>query len=214
MSVLIDGESPLGVEVDFLCNPAPADEFDCVYIDRWAVHNPIFRSDLEFGIYASMLCDTHPVTDRLIFLQKKASKSFNFPIRIIKQIVQDMVDEGIFVYVEDCYPHLGGVELRLVRSYRHPPPGLPRLPPRETKRERISASVRSEVFSAAGGMCTYCRSPLTRTAGPRQFHVDHRTALARGGSERRRNLVAACATCNLRKGVKRVAEFMAVEDAL
>lgn len=212
MNVSIDSGSSSEVNVDFLRRSVPTDDFEEVYVDRWAVHNPIFRSDLEFGIYVSMLCDTHPITNRLIFLQKKVSARWNLPIRTIKQIARDLVEERIFLHIEDCYPHFGGVELEINRSYRHPPPGMPRLPPREMRRERISVHLREEIFKASGGICSYCHFPMTRSEGPRQFHIDHRVALTKGGSERRRNLVAACKTCNLRKGTKRPGEFLPAED--
>jgi hypothetical protein len=50
--------------------------------------------------------------------------------------------------------------------------------------------------------CAYCGSPG-------QLHADHRTPLARGGTNSIENLLPACATCNLRKHLLTEDEFRA-----
>jgi len=45
--------------------------------------------------------------------------------------------------------------------------------------------------------CAYCGQKL-----PKNFHVDHIVALARGGSNSRRNLQITCPQCNSRKSAK------------
>lgn len=54
-----------------------------------------------------------------------------------------------------------------------------------------------------GPVCLYCRVDLNRRADdPRQLTLDHWVPKSQGGSNRVRNLVLACATCNRRKGDK------------
>lgn len=60
----------------------------------------------------------------------------------------------------------------------------------------------SRMLNEQGMRCYYCAAPLS--AG---FHIDHRTPLARGGSNGPENLCVACPTCNCRKGAKTEAEF-------
>jgi 5-methylcytosine-specific restriction endonuclease McrA len=40
------------------------------------------------------------------------------------------------------------------------------------------------------------------------YHIDHKIAIALGGSNSRRNLVIACRTCNLSKGYKKVCKWL------
>lgn len=54
-----------------------------------------------------------------------------------------------------------------------------------------------------GRRCAYCGAEGEPT-------VDHRTPLARGGSNRIDNLLPACRSCNLRKGTKDELEFRAL----
>lgn len=51
-----------------------------------------------------------------------------------------------------------------------------------------------------GWCCAYCGIGLTK----KTVQVDHVIALARGGTNWPANLVPACATCNVKKGVKRI----------
>lgn len=51
------------------------------------------------------------------------------------------------------------------------------------------------------GRCYYC-------GRRRKLTIDHKVALARGGSNRPSNLVLACKPCNSRKGIKTAKEFM------
>lgn len=46
--------------------------------------------------------------------------------------------------------------------------------------------------------CAYCRTKI----GPADAHVDHIVPRALGGSNSRRNLQLACASCNLSKSAK------------
>ena len=51
------------------------------------------------------------------------------------------------------------------------------------------------------GRCYWCNEKLAA------WHLDHVVPLARGGAHRPENVVLACKTCNLRKGVRSVQEF-------
>lgn len=59
------------------------------------------------------------------------------------------------------------------------------------------------LIARRGPSCRYCRATLNRRQDdPRQLTLDHWVPKSRGGSNRLRNLVLACATCNRRKGDK------------
>lgn len=64
---------------------------------------------------------------------------------------------------------------------------------------------RREVYERSGGVCFYCRSPLSIHA----FHVEHQQPRALGGDDSPLNLVAACAACNLEKNDKTALEYVA-----
>ena len=72
-------------------------------------------------------------------------------------------------------------------------------PPRPVSRRR------REVFESSGGLCHYCRAPLTLDG---QWHVEHQMPRALGGTDDAANLVAACAPCNLAKGDRTAVEFV------
>ena len=63
----------------------------------------------------------------------------------------------------------------------------------------------SELLTNARG-CFYCEAPFGAGNAPT---VDHVVPLARGGAHSVDNLVAACGTCNARKGTMLPHEFMA-----
>lgn len=60
----------------------------------------------------------------------------------------------------------------------------------------------AEIRRLQKNKCGYCRESLART-----FHVDHITALARGGTNDRRNIQLLCPTCNRRKHKRDPIEF-------
>lgn len=77
-----------------------------------------------------------------------------------------------------------------------------------TRRARIAAcegrhdaSDIARLLRAQNGKCAYCAEALER------YHVDHKTPLARGGSNAPFNLALACPPCNLRKGTLTADEF-------
>lgn len=59
---------------------------------------------------------------------------------------------------------------------------------RLTNRIGVTARRAGEIYDAQGGVCRRCRSPLNKP-----FEVDHRVALALGGTNDRSNLEAICA---------------------
>lgn len=54
-----------------------------------------------------------------------------------------------------------------------------------------------DIIKSQRGRCAYCRKKLGD-----KYHVDHIVALARGGTNDRRNLQAACPKCNLSKAAR------------
>lgn len=62
---------------------------------------------------------------------------------------------------------------------------------------------RDRLFVRARGICAYCGLGLD----PANWHLDHVVALSKGGTHSRENSVAACPTCNRRKGDMDAATF-------
>ena len=63
---------------------------------------------------------------------------------------------------------------------------------------------REEIFGRDDWRCVYCGAQFT----PAALTIDHVQPLVRGGDSSGGNVVTACATCNLRKGHRRLAEFL------
>lgn len=63
---------------------------------------------------------------------------------------------------------------------------------------------REEIFVRDDWRCVYCGAQFPATA----LTIDHVQPLMRGGDSSSGNVVTACATCNLRKGHRRLAEFL------
>lgn len=59
------------------------------------------------------------------------------------------------------------------------------------------------LLKAQRGRCAYCRVDIRKL----KYHVDHITALSRGGSNHPRNLQLTCPTCNLSKHASDPIEF-------
>jgi 5-methylcytosine-specific restriction endonuclease McrA len=59
------------------------------------------------------------------------------------------------------------------------------------------------IYEAQGGMCYYCNDPLGKN-----YHVDHKQPISRGGSNWPENLACTCQHCNLSKSAKTEAEFI------
>jgi HNH endonuclease len=70
---------------------------------------------------------------------------------------------------------------------------------------------REEIFERDEWRCVYCGAQFAAAA----LTIDHVQPLARGGDSSGGNVVTACSACNLRKGQRRLAEFLLDErDAL
>jgi 5-methylcytosine-specific restriction endonuclease McrA len=63
---------------------------------------------------------------------------------------------------------------------------------------------REEIFARDAWRCVYCGLQLA----PADLTVDHVQPQVRGGDNSGGNVVTACATCNLRKGHQRMADFL------
>ena len=62
----------------------------------------------------------------------------------------------------------------------------------------------------SGGLCHWCREPMSFTSGKRHsMTIDHVTPRSKGGRSNLRNTVACCHACNSRKGSLDAAVFMA-----
>lgn len=64
---------------------------------------------------------------------------------------------------------------------------------------------RSSALTSQGGCCKYCLQPLSRRAAT----VDHRFPRSKGGTDNKANLAAACYPCNVAKGSRSEAQFLA-----
>lgn len=61
---------------------------------------------------------------------------------------------------------------------------------------------RTAILRRWGWRCCYCDA--------RASHLDHVVPLSRGGTDVESNIVPACASCNLSKGAKTLAEWLGV----
>ena len=68
---------------------------------------------------------------------------------------------------------------------------------------------REEIFERDEWRCVYCGEQFAASA----LSVDHVQPQVRGGDNSGGNVVTACATCNFRKGHRRLAEFLLDEPA-
>ena len=80
-------------------------------------------------------------------------------------------------------------------------------------RQELSKAKKFQILERDGFACRYCgaRAPEVR------LHVDHVTPVSRGGTNDDDNLVAACADCNLGKGIKELRKAFTMtigDDAL
>lgn len=58
------------------------------------------------------------------------------------------------------------------------------------------------------GLCFYCQGALGHFSDkPKQFHLEHKIPLCRGGLHSWFNVVLSCINCNLSKGKKTIIEF-------
>lgn len=76
--------------------------------------------------------------------------------------------------------------------------------PAQRRRHRIETL--AFILAKTDSCCGYCGSSLDAD-DVSSWQIDHVVPLSRGGSDSTENLVAACRSCNLRKGSKTVEEF-------
>ena len=71
-------------------------------------------------------------------------------------------------------------------------------------RRYIPVALKRQIKQAADYTCQHCQRKGTEDTGPdgRGWHIDHVTALAKGGQTARYNLALSCATCNQRKAAR------------
>jgi 5-methylcytosine-specific restriction endonuclease McrA len=69
------------------------------------------------------------------------------------------------------------------------------------RRVRAVPYSRAEIFARWGHQCAYCDAPAE--------HLDHVTPISRGGRDVLRNVLPACANCNLAKTDLTLAEWAA-----
>ena len=74
----------------------------------------------------------------------------------------------------------------------------------------VSAGREGQLMKLQQGKCACCRVSLKEV----KHHIDHMTALSRGGSNDNSNLQLLCATCNLQKGAKDPIAFMQLKGFL
>ncbi|MFF4952263.1 HNH endonuclease [Streptomyces chattanoogensis] len=65
---------------------------------------------------------------------------------------------------------------------------------------------RSDIFARWSGRCCYCDAPAE--------HLDHVQPISRGGTDIARNLVPACAACNLSKSDLTLSEWSITFQAI
>lgn len=95
------------------------------------------------------------------------------------------------------------------RVYHKKNPGIKRGKNRRRRARKLNAQCTpytdadvADLWYAQGGNCAYCAVPLFG-----DYHLDHVVPLSRGGADALTNIVLACPSCNLRKGVKTGEEF-------
>lgn len=79
-------------------------------------------------------------------------------------------------------------------------------------RRRWTDDELNAVFDRMGGTCWFCKCPIRwrnygRRDVPMGWEVDHRVAIANGGTDDIANLIPACWTCNNFKGTKNANRF-------
>lgn len=95
------------------------------------------------------------------------------------------------------YPREGGrTMVGLPLHLRGTPGRVKQQPRRRTKEEHVNPSLRFQVLARDKFCCQYCG----RSAPDVKLQVDHIKPVAGGGTNDPKNLVTACAECNIGKG--------------
>src|SRR5262245_53465497 len=80
---------------------------------------------------------------------------------------------------------------------------LRRYQPRQRRRKRKNDTERKELWRRCHGRCWYCGKSVGRKA----FRLDHQEPFSKGGADSNRNLVVACAKCDVEKGAMGLEEY-------
>ena len=92
--------------------------------------------------------------------------------------------------------HNKNPDVRRIRSHNY----------RDKKRENggiLTKGLADKLFKLQRGLCPCCKEPLGK-----DFHLDHKMPIARGGSNTDDNMQLLRKTCNLQKNAKHPIEFM------
>lgn len=73
---------------------------------------------------------------------------------------------------------------------------------------RVPTSVGARLWRLQSGKCATCVEPLTK------FHIDHKIAMKRGGTNREGNLQLLCPFCNASKGAKLPIQFRLYREGM
>jgi len=73
----------------------------------------------------------------------------------------------------------------------------------QPERSYIPKTAKQLLYDKQKGKCNYCGNKLTI----QYFHIDHKTPVARDGSDQITNLQLLCGPCNTRKGNSTDGEF-------
>ena len=79
----------------------------------------------------------------------------------------------------------------------------------ELVRDGNGSERRLVLWMRSGGLCHYCRNPMSFTIDkPHSLTIDHVIPRSKGGRNTLKNTVAACRTCNQAKADKDASEFL------
>ena len=102
---------------------------------------------------------------------------------------------------------------KLLRSLVGPDDAAPPRPRPRTRRKRIPAQLKREIFERDDYKCHYCRFPSSPDRASGELDIEHKNPQIRGGSDTKRNLVTSCNGCNNQKGSKTAAQYKAWRKA-
>lgn len=162
---------------------------------------------------------TYPTIPDIAALTQMNDSAVNVAIESLARrgAVKITVDELAPKYLDEDVPTIRFRSRRL-RRIRHPEEMIEVFQRRiKFTASKASARKRAKALKASGdhyaidleqmyksqkGLCWWCGKPL-----PKNFHVDHRIPLSRGGTNDPGNLCGACPECNLEKSDQMPWEF-------
>lgn len=172
-------------------------------------HRPIFGGIFGIGRYAlgSLPCVMHglhavrfmviePATGAVLSLASDKGEAMNAARRALQSNERMALEQALAIGHDPRQSELWPLAAPLLRPV--------------VDRRRPISKRRRDIFAKSGGCCHYCRAPL-QLAGP--WHIEHMLPRALGGADEIRNLVAACAPCNLAKSDRTAIEFVVMRHA-